>query len=53
MNTLKKKNIQEQDDKTELAQILKSFYVEARKKDGSLKQCIIKQLLDWLHVLVD
>ena len=30
----KEKNIQEQRDKKELAQVLKSFYVEARKKDG-------------------
>ena len=32
---LKEKNIQELHDKKELAQVLKSFYVEARKKDGS------------------
>ena len=32
---LKEKNIQEPHDKKELAQVLKSFYVEARKKDGS------------------
>ena len=32
---LKDKNIQEPHDKKELAQVLKSFYVEARKKDGS------------------
>ena len=32
---LKEKNIQEPHDKKELAQALKSFYVEARKKDGS------------------
>ena len=31
---LKEKNIQEPHDKKELAQVLKSFYVEARKKDG-------------------
>ena len=30
----KEKNIQEQRDKKELAQVLKSFFVEARKKDG-------------------
>ena len=30
---LKEKNIQEPHDKKELAQVLKSFYVEARKKD--------------------
>ena len=32
---LKEKNIQEPHDKKELAKVLKSFYVEARKKDGS------------------
>ena len=32
---LKEKNIQEPHDKKELALVLKSFYVEARKKDGS------------------
>ena len=32
---LKEKNIQEPHDKKELSQALKSFYVEARKKDGS------------------
>ena len=32
---LKEKNIQEPHDKKELAQVLKSFYVEARKRDGS------------------
>ena len=31
---LKEKNIQEPHDKKELAQVLKSFYVEGRKKDG-------------------
>ena len=31
---LKEKNIQEPHDKKELAQVLKSFYVESRKKDG-------------------
>ena len=34
MNTYKEKNIQEPHNKKELAQLLKSFYVEARKKDG-------------------
>ena len=29
----KEKNIQEPHDKTELSQVLKSFYVEAQKKD--------------------
>ena len=32
---LKEKNIQDPHDKKELAQALKSFYVEARKKNGS------------------
>ena len=32
---LKEENIQEPHDKKELSQALKSFYVEARKKDGS------------------
>ena len=31
---LKEKNIQEPHDKKELAKVLKSFYVKARKKDG-------------------
>ena len=31
---LKEKNIQEPHDKKDLAQVLKSFYVEGRKKDG-------------------
>ena len=58
---LKEKNIQEPHDKKELAQVLKSFYVEARKKDViagmmllsllSSKQCIIKQLLDSVFVI--
>ena len=42
---LKEKNIQEPHDKKELAQVLKSFYVEAQKKDGK-KNCIIKLLFD-------
>ena len=42
---LKEKNTQEPHDKKELAQVLKSFYVEARMHLSlfSLKQCIIKQ----------
>ena len=32
---LNEKNIQEPHDKKELAQVLKSFYVEARQKDGT------------------
>ena len=46
---LKEINIQEPHDKKELAQVLKSFYVDnARMRLSlfSLKQCIIKQLLD-------
>ena len=33
-NTVKEENIQEPLDKKELALVLKSFYAEARKKDG-------------------
>ena len=47
---LKEKNIQESHDKKELAQVLKSFYVEARKRMAK-KQCIIKQLLDSVFVI--
>ena len=52
---LKEENIQEPHDKKELAQVLKSFYVEVRKNHGSFvfstKQCIIKQFLDWVFVI--
>ena len=50
---LKEKNIQEPHDKKELAQVLKPFYVEARTRLSlfSLKQCIIKQLLDSVFVI--
>ena len=41
---LKEENNQEPQDKKELVQVLKSFYVEARKKHGE-KQCIIKQFI--------
>ena len=40
---IKEKNIQEPDDKTELAQVLKTvFFVTVRLWLFSLKQCIIK-----------
>ena len=50
---LKEKNIQEPRNKKELAQVLKSFYVEARIRLSlfSLKQSIIKQLLDSVFVI--
>ena len=51
---LQEKNIQEPHDKTELAQVLKSFYVDnaiMRLSLFSLKQCIIKQLLDSVFVI--
>ena len=41
---LKEKNIQEPHDKKELAQVLKSFYVEARKKDGSFVVIFFKTM---------
>ena len=50
---LKEKNIQEPHDKKELVQVLKSFYVDnaiMRLSLFSLKQCIIKQLLDSVFV---
>ena len=44
---LKEKNIQEPHDKKELGQVLKSFYNAIMGLSlFSLKQCIIKQLLD-------
>ena len=51
---LKEKNIQEPHDKKELAQVLKSFYVDNAimcLSLFSLKQCIIKQLLDSVFVI--
>ena len=49
---LKEKNIQEPDDKTELAHVLKTvFFVTVRLWLSSLKQCIIKQLLDSVFVI--
>ena len=51
---LKEKNIEEPHDNKELAQVLKSFYVDnaiMRLSLFSLKQCIIKQLLDSVFVI--
>ena len=41
---VKEKKLIEPEEKKELAQTLKTFYVEARKK--GFVQCIIKQILD-------
>ena len=46
---VKEKKLREPEEKKELAQTLKTFYVEARKK--GFVQCIIKQLLDWVFVI--
>ena len=46
---LKEKKLREPEEKKELAQTLKTFYVEARKK--GFVQCIIKQLLDSVFVI--
>ena len=43
-NYMKDKKLKEPEEKKELAQTLKTFYGEARKKE--FVQCIIKQLLD-------
>ena len=51
---IKEKNIQEPHNKKVLAQVLKSFYVDnaiMRLSLFSLKQCIIKQLLDSVFVI--
>ena len=52
---LKEKNIQEPHNKKELAQVLKSFYVDTYAimwlSLFCLKQCIIKQLLDSVFVI--
>ena len=51
---LKEKNIQEPHNKKELVQVLKSFYVEARKKDGEIKTMYNKTnilLLDSVFVI--
>ena len=46
---VKEKKQREPEEKKELAQTLKTFYVEARKK--GFVQCIIKQLLDSVFVI--
>ena len=46
---VKEKKLREPEEKKELAQTLKTFYVEARKK--GFVQCIIKQLLDSVYVI--
>ena len=46
---VKEKKLREPEEKEELAQTLKTFYVEARKKE--FVQCIIKQLLDSVLVI--
>ena len=47
---VKEKKLREPEEKKELAQTLKTFYVEARKK--GFVQCIIKQLLDLVFNLI-
>ena len=44
-----RQRLREPEEKKELAQTLKTFYVEARKKESV--QCIIKQLLDSVLVI--
>ena len=46
---VKEKKLREPEEKKALAQTLKTFYVEARKK--GFVQCIIKQLLDSVVVI--
>ena len=46
---VKEKKLREPEEKKELAQTLKTCYVEARKK--GFVQCIIKQLLDPVFVI--
>ena len=46
---VKEKKLREHEEKKELAQTLKTFYFEARKK--GFVQCIIKQLLDSVFVI--
>ena len=46
---VEEKKLREFEEKKELAQTLKTFYVEARKK--RFVQCIIKQLLDSVFVI--
>ena len=43
---VKEKKLREPEEKKELAQTLKTCYVEARKK--GFVQCVIKQLLFWI-----
>ena len=46
---LKEKKLRKPEEKKELAQTLKTFYVEERKKEFG--KCIIKQLLDSVFVI--
>ena len=46
---VKEKKLREPEEKKELAQTLKTFYVEARKKEFG--KCIIKQSLDLVFVI--
>ena len=46
---VKEKKLREPEEKKELAQTLKTCYVEAREK--GFVQCIIKQLLDSVYVI--
>ena len=48
-DNMKEKKLTEPEEKKQLAQNLKTFYVEARKK--GFVQCIIKQLLDSVVVI--
>ena len=48
-DNMKEKNLTEPEEKKQLAQTLKTFYVEARKKE--FVQCVIKQLLDLVFVI--
>ena len=46
---MEEKKLRKPEEKKELAQTLKTFYVEARKKE--FRKCIIKQLLDSVFVI--
>ena len=46
---VKEKKLRKPEEKKELAQTLKTFYVEARKKEFG--KCIIKELLDSVFVI--
>ena len=48
-DNMKEKKLTEPEEKKQLAQTLKTFYVEARKKE--FVQCVIKQLLDSVFVI--